>query len=48
MKQFSNYIHTRDNEQIYFATNFEHDQTEHTDVIVFNYGLVCSNFHCSM
>lgn len=47
MKQISNYIRTRDNEQIYFATNFEHTDEPKENVIVFNYGLVCSNFHWS-
>lgn len=48
MKKFSNYLHTSDNEQIYYATNFEHNQKKDlTDVLVFNYGLVCSNFHWS-
>lgn len=49
MKQYSNYLNTRDNEQIYYATNFEHNLSEDNteDIIVFNYGLVCSNFHWS-
>jgi len=47
MKKYSNYINTVDNEQIYFATNFEHTDDEKHDVIIFNYGLVCSNFHWS-
>lgn len=47
MKQYSNYLNTRDNEQIYYATNFQGELKENDKVIVFNYGLVCSNFHWS-
>lgn len=47
MKQnHTNYFKTFDGEQIFFTTNFSPDE-EVTDVLVFNYGLVCSNFHWS-
>lgn len=43
---FSNFLKTKDEEQIFFSTNFPH--TEAPDrVLVFNYGLVCSNTHWS-
>jgi non-heme chloroperoxidase len=47
MKSYSNYLRTFDNEQIYYATNFEHNGEAQENVLVFNYGLVCSNFHWS-
>lgn len=46
MKIFSNFFKTSDNEQIFYSSNFEIDyKTVHRDVILFNYGLVCSNHH---
>lgn len=43
---FSNFYKTEDGEQIFYTTNFEvSDELEHENVIMFNYGLVCSNFH---
>ena len=43
---FSNFVKTEDNEQLLFTTNFNHDD-EVENVLVFNYGLVCSNHHWS-
>lgn len=45
MKEFKHhFLKTRDSEQIFYSTNFK-PGTIKKDVIVFNYGLVCSNFH---
>lgn len=45
MKNFSsNFLHTKDNEQIFYSHNFKHANNELTPLI-FNYGLVCSNHH---
>jgi non-heme chloroperoxidase len=45
-KTFSNFYKTDDGEQILYTTNFEvGDELEHENVIIFNYGLVCSNYH---
>lgn len=45
---FSNYIKTSDNEQIFYQTNFDpKSDLKHEKVLVFNYGLVCSNYHWS-
>lgn len=41
---FTNFFKTSDNEQIYFSKNFNQiDPTK--PILVFNYGLVCSNHH---
>lgn len=46
MKLYSNFFRTSDGEQLLYTTNFNVDfKTEHSPVIVFNYGLVCSNLH---
>ncbi len=46
MKVHSNFFKTQDREQLFYSTNFPVDfKTKHKDVIVFNYGLVCSNHH---
>lgn len=46
MKVHSNFFKTQDREQIFYSTNFLVDfKTKHKNVIVFNYGLVCSNHH---
>lgn len=43
---YSNFLKTTDGEQIFYSTNFQiGDEIEHENVIMFNYGLVCSNFH---
>ena len=42
----TNYFKTFDGEQIFYTTNFS-TEDESKDVLVFNYGLVCSNFHWS-
>ncbi len=48
MKSFTNYFKTFDGEQIFYSTNFEVSEQElYDNVIVFNYGLVCSNHHWS-
>lgn len=41
---YANFFRTFDNEQIFFVKNFETINPE-KPVIVFNYGLVCSNHH---
>lgn len=47
----SNYFKTEDGEQIFYSVNFDpKDRKEgatHDDVLIFNYGLVCSNHHWS-
>lgn len=46
MQLYSNFLKTSDGEQIFYTTNFLIDhKTEHDNVILFNYGLVCSNWH---
>lgn len=46
MKVQSNFFKTSDREQLFYSTNFPIDfKTAHENVIVFNYGLVCSNHH---
>jgi non-heme chloroperoxidase len=43
---FSNFFKTTDGEQILYTTNFPvGDDFIHEDVLMFNYGLVCSNHH---
>lgn len=45
MKQnYNNFLKTSDGEQIFYTTNFP-PQTITKNVIIFNYGLVCSNHH---
>ena len=41
---YSNYFSTSDGEQLFFTTNFV-PQTVNKNVLIFNYGLVCSNHH---
>lgn len=43
---FSNFVRTEDNEQLLFTTNFDHNK-KIENLLVFNYGLVCSNHHWS-
>jgi non-heme chloroperoxidase len=46
VKVQSNFFKTSDREQLFYSTNFPVDfKTIHENVIVFNYGLVCSNHH---
>ena len=42
----ANFFKTKDNEQIYYAVNFD-EVPEDKPVLVFNYGLVCSTAHWS-
>ena len=43
---YSNFLKNKENEQIFYSTNFFPEEgQEYHDVIIFNYGLVCSNFH---
>ncbi len=42
----ANFFRTSDNEQIYYATNFDEAPSDRP-VLVFNYGLVCSTYHWS-
>lgn len=42
---FTNYYKTDDGEQIFYTTNFDPEVEQNDDVLVFNYGLVCSNHH---
>lgn len=44
MKLHSNFCYTTDQEQIFYATNFPHEEEVET-LVVFNYGLVCNNDH---
>ena len=45
---YTNYYKTPDGEQIFYTTNFlPEDNSEPQEVMVFNYGLVCSNHHWS-
>jgi pimeloyl-ACP methyl ester carboxylesterase len=44
---YTNYFKTEDAEQIFFTTNFKVTDKKVEDVLVFNYGLVCSNYHWS-
>lgn len=46
MQLHSNFLKTSDGEQIFYTTNFPIDyKTEHQKVVLFNYGLLCSNWH---
>lgn len=42
--EFNNFLKTSDGEQVFYTTNFQPGKIK-KDVIVFNYGLVCSNHH---
>ncbi|MFN8368991.1 MAG: alpha/beta hydrolase [Bacteriovoracaceae bacterium] len=42
--KYPNYFLTDDGENIFYSTNFENYSPDDT-LLVFNYGLVCSNFH---
>jgi non-heme chloroperoxidase len=42
---YTNYYRTQDGERIFYSTNFEVTDEFHDQVLVFNYGLVCSNHH---
>lgn len=45
MKDFKHHFHkTRDSEQIFYSTNYDTQKIK-DGILVFNYGLVCSNFH---
>ena len=44
---YTNYFKTEDSEQIFFTTNYKVTDEKAEDVLVFNYGLVCSNYHWS-
>jgi non-heme chloroperoxidase len=45
-QSYSGYLSVRDQSEIYFCTNFPHaEYINAKDVLVFNYGLVCSNEH---
>lgn len=43
---FNNFFKTSDGEQIFYTTNFK-SHSKPKNVLIFNYGLVCSNFHWS-
>lgn len=44
----SNYFKTDDGEQIFYSINFDpKDANENSEILIFNYGLVCSNYHWS-
>ncbi len=46
MRQHANFFKTSDGEQLFYGTNFPpHKITPQDTVIVFNYGLLCSNLH---
>ncbi|MBY0516157.1 MAG: alpha/beta hydrolase [Bacteriovoracaceae bacterium] len=46
MQLYSNFHKTTDGEQLFYTTNFPIDfKTSHKKVVLFNYGLVCSNLH---
>lgn len=40
----TNYFKTSDGKQIFYSTNFSVEK-ENNDILIFNYGLVCSNHH---
>lgn len=42
---YTNYYKSQDGEQIFYATNFDPLEGPHENVLVLNYGLVCSNHH---
>lgn len=43
-KNYSNFLKTKDGEQIFYSTNFPPGEVKE-NVLIFNYGLVCSNHH---
>lgn len=43
-EEYNNFYKTSDGEQIFYSTNFPPGES-HKGVLVFNYGLVCSNHH---
>lgn len=43
-ENYSNFLKVRDGEQIFYSTNFAPEKSNKS-VLVFNYGLVCSNHH---
>lgn len=46
MQLHANFFKTSDGEQIFYSTNFPIDfKSGHEKVLLFNYGLVCSNLH---
>ena len=45
-RNYSNFFKTSDGQQIFYSTNFDTEEKP-KKVLVFNYGLVCSNFHWS-
>jgi non-heme chloroperoxidase len=45
--KYNNFYKTSDGEKIFYSTNFNECEKITKPVIVFNYGLVCSNFHWS-
>jgi non-heme chloroperoxidase len=46
-KTYSNYLTLSDQQKIFYTTNFSIDDGPHEDVLIFLYGLVCSNHHWS-
>jgi pimeloyl-ACP methyl ester carboxylesterase len=43
---YTNYYKTPDNEQLFYQANFDPFENEYNeDILIFNYGLVCSNHH---
>jgi pimeloyl-ACP methyl ester carboxylesterase len=43
---YTNYYKTTDNEQLFYQANFDPFENEcNEDILIFNYGLVCSNHH---
>jgi non-heme chloroperoxidase len=44
-KSFSNYFSTQDGEQLFYTINFEPSEKPIENLLIFNYGLVCSNHH---
>lgn len=49
MKQsISNFFYTREGTRIFYTKNFEEDGDDSKPILVFIYGLVCSNLHWSM
>lgn len=47
IETYTNYFKTEDSEQIFFTTNYKVTDKKEENVLVFNYGLVCSNYHWS-
>lgn len=44
IKRFNNFLKLQDGEQIFYSTNFDPREPKE-GVLIFNYGLVCSNHH---